>query len=109
MKPKQDEGGRTYVVTCAPGVTKELRKMPSSVQVAIEMSIAAIAFNPRPRGVERLISDKRTWRLRVGEYRILYWIDDQKSQVLIQRVANRKDAYPRRGTLAVRRKGRSGQ
>jgi mRNA interferase RelE/StbE len=57
-------------------------------------------------GAERLKEDKTTWRLRVGDYRILYHIDDKNAQILITRVAHRKEAYPKKGTLAARAKGK---
>ena len=55
--------------------------------------VDALAFNPRPNGVKKLEGDDNAWRIRVGEFRIVYEIHDAALVVMKLRVANRRDAY----------------
>jgi len=61
----------------------------------LERVVKAISFlkqNPRPHGVKKLFMDDG-WRIRVGDYRILYTIDDKQKVVTVYRVKHRKEAY----------------
>lgn len=49
--------------------------------------------DPRPKGVKKLTGFEHQWRLRMGEYRILYEIDDEKHLVHIYRIAHRREVY----------------
>ena len=53
----------------------------------------ALATNPRPGGVKKLEGDENAWRIRVGEFRIVYEIHDGVLMVMVLRVANRREAY----------------
>ena len=60
-------------------------------------SIERLADNPRPHGCEKLAGMKNTYRIRQGDYRILYDVEDDRVIVLILKVGHRKDVYRRRG------------
>jgi mRNA interferase RelE/StbE len=66
--------------------------MPEQIQDRINNAIAQLAENPRPTGCKKL-SDREGYRIRVGDYRILYHIDDAAKLVIIFRVAARGDVY----------------
>jgi mRNA interferase RelE/StbE len=55
--------------------------------------VAALASAPRPAGVVKLAGADNLWRLRIGVYRIVYEIRDDRLTILVLRVAHRKDAY----------------
>ena len=55
--------------------------------------IQALAENPRPPGCKKLAGSKHDWRIRVGEYRVLYEIDDKAKVVRVMRVRHRRDVY----------------
>jgi mRNA interferase RelE/StbE len=59
----------------------------------IDQAIRALQENPRPPGARKLAAGDEAWRLRVGDYRILYVIDDPRAVVTIGRVLHRSDAY----------------
>lgn len=59
----------------------------------IGRAIDALEINPRPPGCIKLTGEENVWRVRVGDYRILYEIFDQRLSILIVRIANRRDAY----------------
>lgn len=76
-----------------PDVLKQLQRLPRDVfEVALE-TIIGLAENPRPTGVKKLVGAPNDWRIRFGQYRISYHIDDSENVVTIFTVAKRSDAY----------------
>ena len=59
----------------------------------LDAAILALAENPRPSGCVKLSGLENLWRVRVGDYRILYSIEDQQLIVLIVSVAHRREVY----------------
>ncbi|HHT9117865.1 MAG TPA: type II toxin-antitoxin system RelE family toxin [Candidatus Hypogeohydataceae bacterium YC38] len=55
--------------------------------------IKALAENPRPQGCRKLSGSRRDWRIQVGDYRVIYEIDDRAKAVRIMRVKHRREAY----------------
>ena len=82
-----------YVVTLLASAKRELRKLPRQEIRRIEERISLLAENPRPIGVTKLLGRNNRFRIRVGNYRVLYEIDEESKQVIIFVIAHRKDAY----------------
>ncbi len=82
-----------YEILFAPSVERALRKLPTDAQRRIVRAVEALSDDPRPDGVKKLAGDENLWRIRVGDYRIVYEIHDRRLVVLILRVAHRKDVY----------------
>lgn len=82
-----------YKVFFKPSADKALRKLPLDVQRRIVAAVDGLAIEPRPHGVVKLAGDENLWRVRVGEYRIVYEIHDGQLIVLVLRVAHRRDVY----------------
>jgi mRNA interferase RelE/StbE len=59
----------------------------------IDRKILALAENPRPHGCKKLRGYKDQWRIRVGDWRVLYAVDDAVKLVSITRVAHRREVY----------------
>jgi len=59
---------------------------------AVFEAIKGLAQNPRPRGIEK-VKSTGLWRIRQGDYRIVYAIDDKKSLVIVVRVGHRREIY----------------
>jgi mRNA interferase RelE/StbE len=55
--------------------------------------IDGLAANPRPSGCRKLRAYKHLWRIRVGDYRVVYIIDDERKMVSVTRIAHRRDVY----------------
>ena len=72
---------------------RDLKKLPEDVFNRIIPIIKSLSGNPRPRGCHKIRTSKNDWRIREGEYRIIYEIDDSAKEVKILRVKHRKDAY----------------
>jgi mRNA interferase RelE/StbE len=82
-----------YVVTFAASAKKELRDLPTDAIRRLLPRIRELAENPRPVGCKKLQGYKDRWRIRVGDYRVVYAIDDRASVVDITRIAHRKEVY----------------
>lgn len=72
---------------------RELRRLARPVIPRIIEAVAALAVNPLPVGVKKLHGSEQTYRIRVGDYRILYELQRQQITIAIIRVRHRKDVY----------------
>lgn len=72
---------------------KDLKHIPSRIQDAIESAVKDLSDNPRPHGYLKLKGYDELYRIRVGDYRIIYSIIDSKLVILVIEVGDRKDVY----------------
>jgi mRNA interferase RelE/StbE len=70
-----------------------LQKLPSEIAVRVFAKIEALAREPRPRGCQKLRGNNALWRIRVGDYRVLYEIKDHNRLVDVIAIGNRQDIY----------------
>ncbi len=84
-----------YRIEFASAATREFSKLAKGLQQRIASKIDALASQPRPRGVEKLEGQERRYRLRVGDYRVIYEIQDKVLIVLIVRIGHRREVYRR--------------
>jgi mRNA interferase RelE/StbE len=82
-----------YQLIFARSARQELEELPRRVAERMLARIDALAENPRPRGGRKLQGPSQLWRIRVGEYRVIYAIDDSKRTVDILVIRHRSDAY----------------
>ena len=82
-----------YSVTFARSARKELEKLHPSIARRVMQRIEALATIPRPSGVIRLQGHKNLWRIRIGDYRVIYSIDDADRNIDVSVVRHRSDAY----------------
>lgn len=82
----------SYSVLITRSATKEIEAVPLSDRRRIVAKIQALAGNPRPVGSEKLSGEEK-YRLRQGDYRILYEIVDHELIVTVVKVGNRRDVY----------------
>ncbi len=82
-----------YNVQIKKSAQKEIRELPKSVIKRVLTKIYALADDPRPSGSKKLVGFENYWRIRVGNYRIIYTIDDGILLVEVIAVRHRKDAY----------------
>ncbi len=75
-------------------VERQLEKLPSDDQERVLEAITALADNPRPFGAHKLEDD--LYRIRIGRYRVIYWINDKERLVVITKVAKRSERTYRR-------------
>lgn len=84
----------SYSVRLESRAERDLQHIPSDVLRRIDARLMALGRDPRPRGVAKLQGREGLgWRVRVGDYRILYTIDDDAMVVSVYRVRSRGEAY----------------
>lgn len=76
-----------------PDVYKQLQRLPCLVFAPALDRTIGLADEPRPTGATKLVGSNRDYRVRIGEYRIVYEVDDTRGVVTVLRVAKRSDAY----------------
>ena len=88
----------SYSVILKPTAKRQIEAIDHRAdRQRIVQCILRLADNPRPHGCDKLAGTKNTYRVRQGDYRILYSIEDEILIVSIVHVAHRKDVYRRRG------------
>lgn len=87
--------GRVYRIAVAPRAERDVLSVPADVLRRLIPKIDALAKNPRPPGSKKLRGAEDNYRLRVGDYRVLYQIQDRVLLVLVLSVAHRREVYRR--------------
>lgn len=82
-----------YEVLIERRVERELRRLPRAVFRRIVRAMAGLAENPRPSGCRKLAGTENDWRIRVGDYRVVYEIVDAEKAVRVMYVRHRRDVY----------------
>jgi mRNA interferase RelE/StbE len=72
---------------------KDLARLSSGIHDRIIAAIQTLASNPRPSGCRKLAGSKYDWRIRVGDYRVIYEIADEIRIVRVNRVRHRREVY----------------
>lgn len=83
---------RKYSVEIVSKAEKEFLSLPASVKVRVREKILSLEINPRPAGHKKL-KETEYYRLRIGDYRVIYSIDDRAKVIKILSIAHRKDVY----------------
>lgn len=91
-----------YVIIITPGAEKDIRKLPAKVQDRIFEKIEELAHEPRHHNTKKLkdfnlsgLDFEEYYRTRVGDYRIIYAIEDKTITITVVKVDHRKDVYKR--------------
>ena len=82
-----------YEVTFARSARKELENLPVEFADRMLTRIEKLMDNPRPRGATKLRGRKNLWRIRVGDYRVVYSIDAEAELIDITHIRHRRDVY----------------
>ena len=84
-----------YTVEVLSTAQKELKWLAPAVVERVYSRLEALRSNPRPPGCKKLKGGEKEWRIRVGEYRVVYTVDDPKRQVEVTRIRHRSEVYRR--------------
>ena len=82
-----------YRVVLERAAEKDLARLSSEIHVRVIAAIQALTTNPRPPGCRKLAGSKHDWRIRVGDYRVVYEIADAIRIVRVNRVRHRREVY----------------
>ncbi|MDF5737094.1 MULTISPECIES: type II toxin-antitoxin system RelE family toxin [unclassified Nostoc] len=83
----------SYEVKFSKGAKRQFRKLPLDVQERIQTKINELAIEPRPNGVKKLQCDDNSYRVRVGDYRVIYELDDDVLIVTVIKIGHRSEIY----------------
>jgi mRNA interferase RelE/StbE len=86
----------TYRVQVAPAAVRQLRKLDGTALRRVQAAIELLAEEPRPSGAKKLVGGDGEWRVRTGDYRIVYEINDGVLLLLVVAVGHRREIYQRR-------------
>jgi len=84
-----------YIITVKPSAQKKLNSLAIEISSRMATRIRALATDPRPDGCLKLKGKQNQWRMRVGDYRIIYSIDDVNFAIVILKVRHRREVYER--------------
>ena len=83
----------SYRVLLERNAEKDLARLSSAIHDRIVLAIQALATNPRPSGCSKLAGFENDWRIRVGDYRVIYEIADEIRIIRVNRVRHRREVY----------------
>ena len=82
-----------YEVYLERAAERDVKRLSASVFQRIISHIRALSEDPRPSGCRKITGSKSDWRIRIGEYRVIYEIDEKKKVVRVFRVSHRREVY----------------
>lgn len=83
----------SYRVEFTRTAAKQVRKLPHQVRERILTAVAELAEEPRPHGARKLVGEDTAWRIRIGNYRVIYDILDDELTVTVVRAGHRREVY----------------
>jgi mRNA interferase RelE/StbE len=84
---------RAHTVAISNSAQKEIKNLEQGVVARVIRSVRSLADEPRPSGCRKLVGSQNRWRVRVGDYRVIYTVDDARRVVEIIAVRHRSKAY----------------
>lgn len=85
-----------YRIELLPSAVRDLARLDKTNQQRVGRKISDLADNPRPSGSKKLRDQGNRWRLRIGDFRVVYDIRDELILILILKIGHRRDVYRRR-------------
>ena len=80
-----------YEILLERRAEKDLKKLSSELFERIIVKIQSLSENPKPQGSRKITGSKSDWRIRIGDYRVIYEIDQKEKRVKIMRVRHRRE------------------
>jgi len=82
-----------YTILLAPPAERQLKALAPPVQKRLVRRLKTLRDNPRPQGVKKLAGEDDLYRIREGDYRIIYAIQDKELIILVVKIGDRKEIY----------------
>ena len=83
----------TYRIIVTSTATKERRRLEAKSRRRVDDTLISLRETPWPRGARKIAGSRNDWRIRVGDYRVLYEVDTEQEVITIWRIAHRREAY----------------
>lgn len=91
--PASGAASPRYRIEVAPAAVRQLRKLDPHARRRVQAAVELLATEPRPPGAKKLVGGEGEWRVRTGDYRIVYEIHDEVLRVLVLAVGHRREIY----------------
>lgn len=88
--------GMTYRIELSPPAARQLRKLDGDARRRVQAAVELLGQDPRPAGARKLVGGEGEWRVRTGDYRIVYEVNDGVLLILVLAVGHRREIYRRR-------------
>jgi mRNA interferase RelE/StbE len=85
----------TYSVDFTTAAARQIRKLPRPARDRVLDAIEDLGDDPRPHGAKKLLGEVTAWRIRIGDYRVIYDVLDDVLTVTVVRAAHRREVYDR--------------
>jgi mRNA interferase RelE/StbE len=85
----------TYRVEFTTAAARQVKKLPRPARDRVLAAIEGLADDPRPHSARKLVGEETAWRIRVGDYRVIYDVLDGAVTVTVTRAAHRREVYER--------------
>ena len=82
-----------HKVLLGPTAERDLDRLPKSLYKRVIKELITLEENPRPRGSRKIVGSISDWRVRVGDYRIVYEIREEEKEIRVMRIKHRREAY----------------
>lgn len=82
-----------YRIQFKSSAAQQLDRLDGAVRVRVDRKVDELAENPRPAGAKKLKGSSELWRVRVGDYRVIYSIHDDVLLILVVKIGHRGDVY----------------
>jgi mRNA interferase RelE/StbE len=83
----------SYNIVFKPSVEKDLRSLPKSVIVRVLRQIEVLKKNPFPRKSVKLVGAEQLYRIRIGDYRVVYGVDKEDKEIMVHYIRHRREVY----------------
>lgn len=85
----------TYSVNFTAAAARQVKKLPRPARDRVLDAIDGLADSPRPHGAKKLVGEQTAWRIRIGDYRVIYDVFDAELTVSVVRATHRREVYDR--------------
>ena len=82
-----------YELLIERAAERDLKALATEIFQRIIPRIRALVENPRPAGCHKITGSKNDWRIRIGDYRVIYEVDDKRRLVKVMRIRHRREVY----------------
>ncbi|NKQ34455.1 MAG: type II toxin-antitoxin system RelE/ParE family toxin [Chloroflexi bacterium] len=83
----------TFRVQLTPKSIKERKRLDPPIRKRVDKALLSLKLHPKISGIKKLSGSRNDWRVRVGDYRIIYEVDDETSLITVWRIAHRREVY----------------
>lgn len=83
----------TYEVTFTTAAAKQISRLPKEARARTLDAIESLGTNPRPPGSTKLVGERTAWRIRIGDYRVIYDLVESELTVVVVRAGHRREVY----------------